>query len=158
MDTLIEGLENNEDIASQRLQEILDKNRDKRIVVLGTTCTGKSTLTRKISNARDMDEEVFPLLTKEEAEYVCQTPWTPEIGETMERLVREKVKAEAGKPLFGTVLVDCDLVIYLKISDELLRQRTVLRNSSLEDAKNMQKAIEEEIQNSDVSAIEFAVG
>src|SRR3989344_6661608 len=110
MDTLIEGLENNEDIASQRLQEILDKNRDKRIVVLGTTCTGKSTLTRKISNARDMDEEVFPLLTKEEADYVCQTPWTPEIGETMERLVRGKVKAEAGKPVFGTVVLDADLI------------------------------------------------
>ena len=43
-----------------------------------------------------MDEIIFPLLTEQEKEYVCQTPWTEEIGKTMDRLVRERVKIQAG--------------------------------------------------------------
>ncbi len=109
---------------SQKLKRILDENKDKRVVVVGTTCTGKSTFLREITDAQDMDEIIFPLLTKEEKEYVCQTPWTPEIGEVMTRLVKEKVRIQKGSPVFGTVIIDCDLIMYLRISDELLKERT----------------------------------
>ncbi|MEK9183491.1 MAG: hypothetical protein AAB890_00250 [Patescibacteria group bacterium] len=140
------------------LTKILEANRDKRIVVVGTTCTGKSTLIQEIKDAHDMDELVFPLLSKEEDDYVCQKPWTSEIGQTMIRLVKEKVKVEPGKPVFGTVVLDSDLIIYLHISDELLEERTNLRNHTLEDAKNMQKQIEEEIKKSQIPVIKLSVG
>lgn len=144
--------------AVTRLQKILDANREKRVVVVGTTCTGKSTLRRNIPNAQDMDELVFPLLTKEEREYVCQTPWTPEIGQTMTRLVREKVRVEPGKPVFGTVVLDSDLIVYLRISDELLRERTQARGADFTDAKHMQEQIEEEIMRSGTPSIELSMG
>ena len=141
-----------------KLQNLLNKNIDKKVVVIGTTCTGKTTFLKEIKNAFDMDELIFSLLTREEKEYVCQSPWTPEIGKTMNKLVKERIKIEKSKPLFGTVLLDCDLIIYLKISDELLKERVSKRKSDFVDAKNMQRSIDKQIKNSDISMVEFSVG
>ena len=41
-----------------------------------------------------MDELIFPKLSKEERDYVCRTPWNDQIGETMNSLVRERIKIE----------------------------------------------------------------
>jgi len=141
-----------------KLQVLLNKNQDKRIVVIGTTCVGKTTFLENIKNAYDMDKLIFPLLTKKEKEYVCQSPWTPETGKTMSRLVREKIKIEKGKPLFGTVLLNCDLIVYLEISDKLLKKRVLKRSSSFIDAKNMQKSIDRQIKNSNIPIVKFFVG
>lgn len=52
----------------------------------GATRTGKTTLINDLNIGLDMDNEIFPLLTKEEIEYVCSTPWTEEIGKKMDEL------------------------------------------------------------------------
>lgn len=132
----------------QKLKEIFLENKDKRICVLGTTCTGKSTIIRETNLGVDMDEEIFPLLTKEENDYVCSSPWTEEIGKKMDELVRKKLTIKPGIPMFGTVLLDCDLIIYLHINDDLLLERTKSRNVDFENAKKMQVAIEKEIMES----------
>lgn len=156
---MTKGLEitENENL-SDKLQALLDTNKDKRVVVVGTTCTGKSTFLKSIKGAHDMDELIFPQLSEKEAAYVNQTPWTEEIGRTMDRLAKERVKVRKGEPVFGTIVFDSDLVINLTISDDLLRQRTNARGVSFEDAKNMQKQIEESIKNSEIPKIDFPVG
>lgn len=141
----------------EEIKEIFDNNKEKRILVIGTTCTGKSTLIKKLGVGLDMDKEIFPLLTKEESDFVCQTPWTTEIGEKMDFFVRTKLKITPGSPLFGTVLIDCDLIIYLHINDELLKKRTDLRNVDFTNAKNMQLKIEEEIKDSNKKVITLEV-
>ena len=140
-----------------KLKEIFEQNNDKRILVIGTSCTGKSTLIQKLGIGIDMDKEIFPLLTKEEKDYVCQTLWTEEIGEKMDYLVKSRLKIKKGNPMFGTVLLDCDLVIYLHISDELLRKRTSLRKADFSNAKNMQISIEEELKNCDKEVITLEI-
>lgn len=137
----------------EKLKEIFNNNKDKRILVIGTTCTGKSTLIKNLGMGLDMDKVIFPLLTKEESDYVCQTPWTKEIGEKMTYFVRTKLTIQPGEPLFGTVLIDCDLIIYLHITDELLKKRTNLRNVDFINAKNMQTEIEDEIKKSNIKVI-----
>ena len=141
----------------EELRQIFIDNKDKRICVLGTTCTGKTTLINESNMGVDMDEEIFPLLTEEETEYVCQTPWTEEIGNKMDELVRTRLSIKPGIPMFGTVLLDCDLIIYLHITDELLLERTILRNVDFNNAKNMQLKIEEEIKNSNIPTIYIEV-
>lgn len=141
----------------EQLKEIINENINKRICILGTTCTGKTTIIKELNIGKDMDEEIFPLLTKEETEYVCQTPWTEEIGNKMDYLVKTKLKITPGTPMFGTVLIDCDLIIYLHINDELLQERTKLRNTDFNNAKNMQKKIEEEIKKSNIPTIYFEI-
>ena len=76
----------------------------------------------------------------------------------MTRLVRERVKAEKGRPLFGTVVVDCDLIILLVISDRLLAERAAKRSVDLLDAKNMRKKIKADVESSGIRWIEFSVG
>ena len=141
----------------EELKDIFYNNKDKRILVIGTTCTGKSTLIKNLGMGLDMDKIIFPLLTKEESDYVCQTPWTREIGEKMTYFVKTKLKIQQGEPLFGTVLLDCDLIVYLNISDELLKKRTGLRNVDYTNAKNMQTEIEEEIKTSNIKVITLEV-
>lgn len=159
---MTERLANSPEIAKEKqaaeLQALLAEFKDQRVVVIGGTCTGKSTLVERLTDAQDMDKLIFPLLTEGEKEYVCQTPWTPEIGETMTRLTKEHVKVEAGKPVFGTVILGTDRIVYLKISDELLLERTAARGVSFEDAKNMQTHIEEEMVASGLPVTEFEVG
>jgi energy-coupling factor transporter ATP-binding protein EcfA2 len=151
------SLETLVDKQAVELNKLFDEHKSERIVVLGGTCTGKSTLVEHIAGAHDMDKLVFPLLTKEEADYVCQTPWTPELGETMSRLTKERVTVQPGKPVFGTVVLDADLIVQLKISDDSLKQRTKARGASFTDAKNMQQQIEDEILASSLPVIEFDV-
>lgn len=141
----------------KELQELLGKHTDKKISVVGATGTGKSTFLKYIKNAHDQDELVFPKLTKEESDYVCQTPWTEEIGETMNRFVKKYVEIQPGEPVFGTVVLPSDLIIYLKISDELLRERVTKRGNKFEDAKNMQVRIEQDIKASNIPVIAFPV-
>lgn len=135
------------------LKNILDNNKDKRICVVGTSCTGKTTYLEYAKNGLDMDKVIFPLLSKEEKEYVCQTPWTPEIGQTMDKLVRERIKIQVGQPVFGTVVIDCDLIVYLNISEELLKKRTKSRNVNFDDAKGMQDGIEKELSKTTIPVI-----
>jgi hypothetical protein len=140
------------------LLNLLAQHSHERVVVVGTTCTGKTTMLANVPEGRDQDAEVFPRLTAEESTYVCQVPWTPEIGRTMVRLVRERVESEIGRPLFGTVVIDADFVVLLKISDELLRVRVASRDVRFQDAKSMQAQIEQEVRDSGIPWIEFSVG
>ena len=126
------------------LNAIFYKHKDERICVLATTCCGKTTLLKQIPDCVDLDDELWPQLTKEEAEFISQTPWTKEIGDFIDKLVYEKISVKVGHPLFTTIIVDCDVVIYLDISDELLAEHCKKRGNNFLDAQNVKNAIEED--------------
>ncbi|MGC6176488.1 hypothetical protein [Lacrimispora sp. 38-1] len=124
------------------LNTIFEKHKEDRICILATTCCGKSTLHEQIPGTVDMDNELWPQLTKEEEAYICQKPWTKEIGDFAGRLVRERVTVKAGYPLFTLILLDCEVIVYLDISDELLAEHCKKRGAAFRDAKNVKDAIE----------------
>ena len=111
------------------------KNRNKRICVLSTTCTGKIALMNKLNIGLDIDKQIFPLLTKKEVDYVCSTPQTEKIGQKMDEFVRTKLSINLGAPMFGIVLLDCDLIVYLHINEELFLEGTKLRNVDFKNVK-----------------------
>ncbi len=137
----------------RKMDKILDDNSDKRICVLGTSYSGKSTYLNHYQNGLDMDEVIFPLLSEEEIKSVTKTPWTEEIGAIMSRFVKEKIIIAPGKPVFSTVLIDCDLIVYMNISDELLRERCKKRNVDFENAKNLKLSIERELTGTGIPVI-----
>lgn len=92
-----------------------------------------------------MDEALWPTLSKEEELYICQKPWTNEIGEFTSKIVKERVAIKLGHPLFSLILLDCDVIVYLGISDELLLKHRQERKASFEDAKNIKYTIESTI-------------
>jgi len=124
------------------LNAIFEKHINDRICVLGTTCCGKSTLQEQISGAVDMDEALWPQLTKNEEAYICQKPWTKEIGDFTSKIVKERVTVKVGQPIFSLILLDCEVIVYLDISDELLAEHCKKRGSDFQDAKNVKDAIE----------------
>ena len=126
------------------LKAIFDKHKEERICVLGTTCCGKTTLLRQIENCVDLDDELWPQLTKEEADFISQKPWTSEIGDFIDKLVEKKVSVKPGHPLFTTIIVECDVVIYLDISDGLLEAHCKNRGVDFTDSKNVKEAVEED--------------
>lgn len=131
---------------AKELGEIFGRFSDKRICVLGTTCCGKSTLQKNFPQAVDMDEALWPTLSKDEETYICQKPWTSEIGAFTAKLVSERVKIEPRHPLFSLILLECDLIVYLNISDELLISHCESRSASFDDARNVKSAIENSIK------------
>lgn len=137
------------------LQQIFTEHKDKRICVLATTCAGKTTLLKQLPDCLDMDKLVFPTLTKDEHDFVCQDPWTDEVGSMMNRLVRERVKIEKGHPVFGTVMIDCDIIVYLDIENKILAERATKRGAKLESVLNMKNAIEKEITKAKVPVIKL---
>ena len=143
---------------SLKLQALFNEHCDKRISVVGTFCTGKTALVRNLPGAQDMDDLLLPKLSKEETECVCNTPWSEDLGRYVIRLARERVLVEPGKPVFGTVILECDLIIYLTISDPLLRERASLRKTGFEGAKGLQAQIEQAIRQTALPVIEFAMG
>lgn len=129
-----------------KLEEIFNNNKDKRICVLGTTCCGKSTLQKDLPETIDMDDALWPTLSKQEEAYICQKPWTNDIGNFTSKIVKERVKIEPGHPLFSLIVLECDLIVYLNITDELLVKHCERRDASFEDALNVKFAIENSIR------------
>ena len=124
------------------LKAIFEKHENERICVLATTCCGKSTILRHIPTCIVLDDELCPQLTKEEADFISQKPWTDEIGDYIDKLVYEKITIQPGHPLFSTIIVDCDVVVYLDISDELLAEHCKKRGTNFTDSLNVKEAVE----------------
>ena len=126
------------------LKVIFEKHKEERVCVIGTICAGKTTLLKQLSqyNCEDLDAVLWPNLLEEETAFLSQTPWTEEMGAEIDRLVYKYVKVKPGHPLFTSVIVDCEAVIYLDISDDLLAEHCKKRGENFMDAKNIKEAIE----------------
>lgn len=156
-------LENNfekEPRAVGELRKIFDENKEKRISVVGASCSGKSTLMRYFPEAVDMDDLLFgtddgktqPLLSPEERKFVSGT-WAPEVGEFMAKRAKELIQIEAGHPVFGTVVFPSDLVIEITVPEEALQERIKNRSASLENVLSMKTQIEANIESSGIPRI-----
>lgn len=123
----------------KKLEKIFSNHQNDRICVLGTICIGKTTLIKHLKNCVDIDDELPPLLNDKEKDFLqkahmLNNSWTEEIGNEVERLTKEKVKIKAGFPLFGTIILDCDVIVYLDIEESLLSEHCKKRKINLSDA------------------------
>ena len=66
------------------------------------------------------------------------------LGDFIDKLVYEKIWVKIGHTFFSTIIVDCDVVICLDISDELLAEHCKKRGNNFLDAKNVKNSIEED--------------
>jgi hypothetical protein len=73
---------------------------------------------------------------------LLKQPWSNEVGDEVDRLTYKYLKAIPGKPLFSSVIVDCEVVVYLDIADDLLKLHCERRNFSFTDSMNCKIAIE----------------
>lgn len=156
-----EGLEE-----SKRLQSLLDKYKDKRVLVVAPPGAGKSTLLQHIKEGVDMDiifdtmpEEAKAFAMQRENQYsdieTRKLRYTQKeyiVGDPKSEVdlelsndffttyVNEHMKIQPGKPVFGTKVIDCDVIIYLKLSDDIYRDRLDSRNKNTNRPEQPEKA------------------
>jgi len=140
----------------QKLRQIFDRNNNKRILVLGTMCAGKTTLIKSLPECLDQDEICWALLPKELEEKLSKGSWTEEMIESWNMHVENAtqiVEIEAGRPLFGGSMFKSDIIVYLNINEKTLRERTKMRNVEYEMASNYNKKIKEMLKATDLPVI-----
>ena len=101
-------------------EAIFEKHKNERICVLSTTCTGKTTMIKQKPYWVDVDDVLGKVMTSDEIAFCSQVPWTEEIGNIYDKIMFERVKVEKGHPLFCSVILDCDVVVFIDISDKNL--------------------------------------
>lgn len=142
------------------LQKLLRANKKKRVVVLGPPCIGKSSLVQQIPESRDMDDILFPQLSLEEKRVVFRKPWRPSVGQKMKELARQKIVVEPGRPVFATVILEADLIIWLQIDDLLLQRRIanrLERPQIYQDVKAMEAQLSYDIERSGILYVIFEI-
>ena len=141
---------------SQKLRQIFDENHDKRILVLGTTCAGKTTLVQSFPESRDMDVICWALRPKELVDFMDKGPWTEETteawGKHVENMTRV-VEIEPGHPLFAGAMFKGDMIVYLNVSEKTLRERTKKRGMEYESAQGYNNQIKEMLKTTELPVI-----
>ncbi|MGB5050168.1 MAG: hypothetical protein WBO46_14585, partial [Caldilineaceae bacterium] len=144
--------------SAKALESLLEKYKDKRVLVLAPPSVGKSTVLQHIKDGIDLDvmfddmpsefkrhvlhhERPFMFIDgdKETVKYIEKEfdpsniehqKYLKETTNLLTRYIQDKMPIEAGHPAFGAVLIDSDVVIYIKISDDEFRKRMESRNSN----------------------------
>ena len=159
---------------AEALAAILDKYRDKRVVVVGVPGSGKSTLLKYIPEALDMDKVLFPKLSEGEKNFALSRRFNLEkdkfekipyndkdpedvkaltlSADVLQTLAEMHLEIEPGHPQFATLVLPSDVIVYLKIDDELLRERLLSRETQddrpqqYEFVKKIEELLERNIQ------------
>ena len=130
------------------LKAIFKKHEKKRICVVGTMACGKTTLCKRLSsfNCIDVDDVFWPLMSQEQIAIFSVKPLTLKLFKDICQLMVEKVEVAPGHPLFGVVILDCEVVVHLDISDELLAEHCRERgDTQIEDALLVKECIEADL-------------
>ncbi len=175
-----EGIEN-----AQRLQSLLNQYKDKRVLVVAPPSAGKSTLLQHIPEGVDMDDifdtmpsDVKDIILQREGsysdiatrktfypkrEFVAGDPQKEEdlalSSQTLKEYTNAHMKIQPGNPIFGTKVIDCDVIIYLKLSDDVYKQRLDSRNKNPERQEQPERvfAIKHSIEKDVAEAKEMGV-
>ena len=133
----------------QKLRQIFDENSDKRILILGTSCAGKTTLAKSLPECVEQDNLVWETLPKELQENLKNNAWTEEMikiwGEYVDKST-QIIGIEAGRPMFATTIFDSDIIVYLNINEKTLCERAKKRNVAYETAANYNNEIKEKLK------------
>lgn len=142
---------------AETLESLLEKYKEKRVLVLAPPSVGKSTILQHIKDGVDLDtifddmpeefkrhvlhhERPFVFIDGDkktlkytEKEFVQNNAehqaYLRETTELLTEYIQSKINIEAGRPAFGSTLVDADVIIYLKISEKELKKRIESRNT-----------------------------
>ena len=134
---IIECLE--EQIVNE-LETIFERHESDRVLVMGTTCAGKTTLAKHFECV-DTDEILGSIMTDEEIAYVCSD--ADDVGEVYDKYYN-KIIVKHNNPVFGPWYLPCDVAILLYIDDVILKRRCLQRDVNYEAAINFRNMCEDE--------------
>ena len=126
------------------LNAIFEKHKNERIIVLTSTCVGKTTIIEKANkNWIDADLLLGQNITEEEIMEAILSKKGIKYIRIYEKKLYNKLKVEPGIPIFGSCVLDCDVLIYLDISEKNLLLHCKKRGIDI----NFVLQLKEEIEN-----------
>lgn len=151
---------------AKKLQVLLNKYKDKRVLIVAPPGAGKSTLLQHIKEGIDMDD-IFSTMTKGEKDFALQREHeysdikTKKIKFTKKEFIKDEpqslmdlevtsgfldtylnthIKIEPGKPHFSTNVIDSDVIIYLELSGDVYMNRLDDRNKNTDRPEQPERA------------------
>lgn len=103
---------------TKKMKEILEQNKDKRVLILGTEYSGKKEILKNLKIGEDYDEILNHLL-EEKYGYVY-------ITESEREVVKKTMAVKKGVPMFSEHLLDCDLIIFLYTNEKVLKLKATM--------------------------------
>ncbi|MCL1883115.1 MAG: hypothetical protein FWF81_05095 [Defluviitaleaceae bacterium] len=103
-----------------------------------------------------MDTLVWGLLPKETQERLSCPNWTDEMSKIWREYVikaKQIIKIEAGHPLFAATSFDSDIIVYLRVDEKTLLERTKNRNIDYAVAVENDERIKKEIELSNLPVV-----
>ena len=155
MEIIMNNNTNNKKVL-KRLRTIFAENTDKRICVVGVSCTGKSTLLRDLPECLDGDNIVWDTLPEDVYKRLsCSpTPWDEEtLNIWKEWYIKTDFDIKPGQPLFSVWVEDCDLVVYLTLSENEYLKRVAMRGRNLEDMLKQRQELDKVVRECNLPVI-----
>ncbi len=134
---------------TKKIEKIINENKDKRILILGTKFSGKRTILNNLKIGTYYNDLLDDLIL-EKYGYVYITPQE-------KKALESKMIITKGIPLFSECLVDCDLIIFLYINESLLKLRTTMNYMEATSAIAIQNNLKKELKNVSVPIIKIDV-
>lgn len=126
-----------------QIRNIFLEHKNERICVFGSSCVGKSTLVSQLPESVDLDDILWSELSEDILKYL-DGPWTEELSDDFARIARDTVTITPGNPLFSTVIIDCDVLIYLDITKDLLEERCKKRKANINEVMAIKQRTDRE--------------
>jgi len=126
-------MESHQSIVKQ-LRKIFAENSDKRICVVGVSCIGKTTLLRDLPECLDGDSVVWSRLPMDiyEKLAIAKTPWNKvPLSIWTEWYIKTDFDIKPGRPVFSVWVEDCDLIVYLTLSESEYIERVTKRGRNV---------------------------
>ena len=130
------------------LKAIFEKHKHERVCVIGTMCCGKTTLVKQLPqySCADMDDLFWPQISKADIARFSARPITKAMLEEICAQIYAKVTVSNGHPLYSIVVHDCEAVVYLDISEPLLKAHCEKRgDTAFADAMFVKQYIETQL-------------
>ena len=126
----------------KKVAKIIQENPTKRILILGTICSGKKTLLTQLKKGEEYDK-VFDCLFIKKFGYI-DTRW---ISSEEKEALKKEVEIKKGIPMFSKEILPCDLLLFLHIHEPLLKLRTTTMQKSFYEAKRIQETLKRQLKN-----------
>ena len=143
------------------LRSFFAANLDKRISVVGASCIGKTTLLLDMPNCIDGDDIVWEQMPRDARAKLksAPEPWTSETVDIFKGYAKTTVfKIKAGTPVFccgvfGIGEMDCDLIVWLNISDANYLERVAMRKKNPETMLRHKAKVEKAVKDATIPVI-----
>lgn len=127
----------------KKIKKIIQQNPNKRILILGTRCSGKKELMEQLENIEDYSK-IYDQKLVEHFGYI-----DPRYIREEEKIkLKKAIEIKLSIPMFSEEIIPCDLIIFLNMNKHALEIKAFLEQIPYDKIKNTQEKIKQSLKTS----------